>query len=139
MAFQNSPLLMNTGLVVSVLPIGLGSLALFSPHYMFTKMFEFPLPASKADQAVALNNMRSFGIRDIFMGGACLGAWYKGDKEFLGYLLLLGAGAATVDGFAQKGAVGHGQWTKHWMFVPVMAGTMNLPRRREDRDGFDRS
>ncbi|TKA77131.1 hypothetical protein B0A55_04108 [Friedmanniomyces simplex] len=118
----SSSLLSTTALIISLLPIGLGSLALSNPSFMLEKMFEFPLPASPADRKIATNQMRSFGIRDIFVGAACLGAWYRGDEKLLGSLVLMGAGLATVDGFAQRSAIGRGQWTKHWMFVPVMAG-----------------
>jgi len=116
------PLLRTAALLISALPIALGSLALLNPHYMLVKMFEYPLPPASADQKVTLSQVRSFGIRDIFVGAACLGAWYRGDDVMLGFLVLMGAGLAVGDGFAQRSAVGRGQWTKHWVFVPVLGG-----------------
>ncbi|KAK1818712.1 hypothetical protein LTR12_006897 [Friedmanniomyces endolithicus] len=116
------PLLRTAALTISAFPIALGSLALLNPHYMLVKMFEFPLPPAPADQKVTLNQMRSFGIRDTFVGAACLGAWYRGDDVMLGFLVLMGAGLAVGDGFAQRSAVRRGQWTKHWVFVPVLGG-----------------
>jgi hypothetical protein len=115
-----SPLLPNTAVLIAAIPGLIGIAGIFNPRLPLNAV-QFPLPTSPDGLKMADSLMRFFAIRDMFLGASTVAVWYRGDRQLLGIMLLLGAGLAFGDGLVQKNHCGNGEWN-HWSFVPVMAG-----------------
>ncbi|KAK4548967.1 hypothetical protein LTR36_008740 [Oleoguttula mirabilis] len=118
---SQSPILQHSAAVFAFFPALVGAVGLFFPRLVLAGAFEFEMPASPKDQKLVDSLMRLFCVRDLFLGGVALAAWYNEDQKTLGAIMLLGAGVVFTDGAVNKHQTGRGAW-KHWTFVPVMAG-----------------
>lgn len=116
---SQSPVLANAAAVFALFPGLTGVVGIFAPRVILASAFEFELPSSPKDQKLTDSLMRLFSIRDFFLGGASLAAWYNGDTKTLGMLMLLGSIVVFTDGAVNQYQIGRGAW-KHWTFVPVM-------------------
>jgi len=118
MTSSTSTLLPNVAMAIFLFPPLMGIFSLINPDAVLAKAFQYPPPDNAARKAhdIAVNLTRLFGVRNLFMGGAALGAWVKGDRGLLGYFCLLAAGVASVDAVVQGGGL------KHWWLVPVLVG-----------------
>lgn len=116
---SQSPILANAAAFLAIFPGLVGVVGLYAPRPILATALEFELPTSPKDQKLTDSLMRLVCVRDLFLGGACLAAWYNGDNKTLGAITLLGAGVVFTDGAVNKHQIGRGEW-KHWTFVPVM-------------------
>jgi len=116
---SQSRLLANAAALFALGPVLVGLLGLVTPRTVLAAAFGFELPFLPADQRLVDSLMRLFSIRDVFLGGATLSAWYNGDRKTLGTIMLLGAGVVFTDGAVNDYQIGSGAW-KHWGVVPVM-------------------
>lgn len=118
---SQSPYLPNAAAAFACFPALVGFAGLFEPRLVLAGAFEFELPASAKDQKLVDSLMRLFCVRDLFLGGVALAAWYYEDNRTLGAIMLMGSGVVFTDGAVNQHQTGAGGW-KHWPFVPVMAG-----------------
>jgi hypothetical protein len=80
--------------------------------------FEFKPPTSAADKKLVDSLMVVYGARDIFMGLAICIAAYFGERNSLGWILIVASGVAFVDGAICWGN-GKGEWN-HWGYAPML-------------------
>jgi len=111
----------NAAAAFAVFPTLVGVVGIFAPRPVLAVAFDVEARKASQDQKLVDNLMRLFSARDLFLGGSCFAAWYNGDEQTLGALLILAAGVVTMDGWVQKDQVGCGAW-KHWSVVPGLVG-----------------
>jgi hypothetical protein len=116
---SQSPWLRILAAIFATIWLGFGINALIRPRNAF-EVFEFPLPASVADQKVIDGLMIIYGARDVFMGVAVYLTTYYGSRPALGWILIAGSSVAFVDGAVCFFLLGRGQWN-HWGYAPVLA------------------
>jgi Domain of unknown function (DUF4267) len=115
---SQSPILANAAAIFAVFPGLVGIVGLLAPRPFLAAHFGFELPSSPKDQKLTDSLVRLCSVRDLFLGGASLAAWYNEDTKTLGAIMLLRAGVVFTDGAVNKHQAGRGEWM-HWPFVPM--------------------
>lgn len=133
-----SQLLPNAAAVFGVLPCALGINALLRPRSAL-QIFQFPLPASPDAHKLVDALLQFYGARNVTIGISTLTAWYFGDRNVLGGIMLSGCVVVAVDGWVTKRLIGRGEWyvtsrmfsfleslltwsRMHWALLPVGLG-----------------
>lgn len=115
---SHHPALLPTATAIGTIFLGFGLAFTYNPRSALP-FFEFAIPASAADAALADSLITLYAVRDIFMGVAIYAAAYFKERRTLGVLLVAGGLVAGADGVVVKGLIGRGEWN-HWGYAPVL-------------------
>lgn len=102
-------LLTNTAFLFGLIPTALGINAILRPRSALT-ILQFARPKDAEAGKLVDNLMRIYGSRDIVVGLPVLIAWYLGDRQMLGWMMVIQAVIPFVDAWATRLQNGRGEW-----------------------------
>ncbi|KAJ9651190.1 hypothetical protein H2198_009522 [Neophaeococcomyces mojaviensis] len=120
MPISHQPWLPNASIIFGGLPILVGLQLMRDPNWGLD-LLGFARPAGAEAQKLTESLVMYFGTRDLAFGLSALAAWRSGNRQTLGWIMLVGSGMTVIDGFTSIRQTGGGVW-KHWTFTPIGLG-----------------
>ena len=118
--FSYKSLAPNFAALIGCIPTLIGATAIVRPESVLS-ILEFP-PAKTPDAQKLTDSLsRIFGARALATGLLVLAIRFRGDRELLGWAMLILALLPFVDGVVSLQQIGGGAW-RHWALVPLMIG-----------------